>query len=77
MKKKKKKEKKPFSSFFFLSPLALCGFAFPVLGAIVHQNYQAVFKGSTIITMTSKLNVSNENFTKSVHHHHSTQLLTH
>lgn len=30
----------PFSSFFFLSPFVLWGFAFPVLGAIAHASYE-------------------------------------
>lgn len=29
----------PFSSFFFLSPLALCGFVLLAFGAIACQNY--------------------------------------
>lgn len=34
----------PFSSFFFLSPLALCAIALPVVRAIVHQKYRICYK---------------------------------
>lgn len=42
-KKKKMNREKPLSSFFFLSPLALCGFALPVLGAIVSQKSEGIY----------------------------------